>query len=147
MPFCLNYSNWAGIEPALTPIRAPLPLGYLKPPGLNRDCTERMTGIEPASSVWKTEALPLSYIRMFHYIIVKDPLYHAVLARTTTTIPTIDHVVNLFEENIFAKSSSQLPGSNRSPSHYEWDALPTELSGQCEGIATLTVIMPLILRQ
>jgi len=29
-------------------------LGYL----------ERMTGIEPAPSVWKTEALPLSYIRM-----------------------------------------------------------------------------------
>ena len=26
-------------------------------------CTERMTGIEPAPSVWKTEALPLSYIR------------------------------------------------------------------------------------
>lgn len=25
--------------------------------------SERMTGIEPASSVWKTEALPLSYIR------------------------------------------------------------------------------------
>ena len=24
--------------------------------------TEGMTGIEPASSVWKTEALPLSYI-------------------------------------------------------------------------------------
>jgi hypothetical protein len=24
---------------------------------------ERMTGIEPAPSVWKTEALPLSYIR------------------------------------------------------------------------------------
>jgi len=25
---------------------------------------ERMTGIEPAPSVWKTEALPLSYIRV-----------------------------------------------------------------------------------
>jgi hypothetical protein len=26
---------------------------------------ERIEGIEPSSSVWKTEALPLSYIRMF----------------------------------------------------------------------------------
>lgn len=29
---------------------------------------ERVTGIEPAPSAWKAEALPLSYTREFHHI-------------------------------------------------------------------------------
>ena len=52
--------------------------------------TERMTGIEPAPSVWKTEALPLSYIRSLHqsinnrgaHIILCDRLAEVVLVRS-----------------------------------------------------------------
>ena len=39
---------------------------------------ERATGIEPAPSVWKTEALPLSYARANAFHSVPEPLGHEV---------------------------------------------------------------------
>ena len=41
-------------------------------------CVERATGIEPAPSVWKTEALPLSYARANAFHSVPEPLGHEV---------------------------------------------------------------------
>ena len=34
---------------------------------------ERATGIEPAPSVWKTEALPLSYARKYWLVFSQKP--------------------------------------------------------------------------
>ena len=58
-----------GLEPAVSCSQSRRASHYATPrqtagPGVRPGAAcERMTGIEPASSVWKTEALPLSYIR------------------------------------------------------------------------------------
>src|SRR3954454_7982562 len=49
-----------GLEPAVSCSQSRRASHYATP--RFTDC-ERTTGIEPASSVWKTEALPLSYVR------------------------------------------------------------------------------------
>jgi hypothetical protein len=46
---------------------------------------ERATGIEPAPSVWKTEALPLSYARK-RWLILKNQRNRSILWDTLTEV-------------------------------------------------------------
>jgi hypothetical protein len=67
---------------------------------------ERMTGIEPALSVWKTGVLPLNYIR--------------IVSKRNITRNQIR-----FSRNFLQSSRSGQPDSNRRPSVPKTDALPS----------------------
>ena len=80
-----------------------------------------MTGIEPASSVWKTEALPLSYIRevapkLGNLTILWDKITKLSARLERTSGMWLNLVEHLFWVQGVAGSNPVIPTSNKNES-------------------------------